>query len=315
MHRIEMQYWLWEAHSFIVGLAKGRYPRIVSKVIIRQKTRNPLTLNEKILFRMQSDRNPRLQIFGSKIRTRRFLQAAELGQYLPRLIWAGTDLLELSRKIDTENDFVLKPDCGSGATIIFSDLLRNVTPKDIKLFDNPWGLFVYTSENTDTTKILQTCEMWQKKHYGFRKNTYPEWAYQKRSSLILMEELLITSDGQLPRDYKLFVFGGRCHLIQVDYDRFFSHTRAFYSRDWERLNISCIYPQFEFDETKPRLLEQMILISERIAQGIDFLRVDLYITNSGIKIGECTVYPGGGIDQFDPREINLKYGALWIQSY
>jgi hypothetical protein len=130
-----------------------------------------------------------------------------------------------------------------------------------------------------------------------------------------MEELLVASGDRLPPDYKLFVFGGQCHFIQVDYDRFSSHTRAFYSKDWERLSISCIYPQAEFDEAKPKLLKQMLIIAERIAQDIDFLRVDLYITDSGIKIGECTVYPGGGIDEFQPRELSVKYAAFWEQKY
>jgi hypothetical protein len=313
--RIMFQFCFWEFRSLLVGLVKGKYPRSVSRHILKQRTQNPQTLNEKILYRMLHDRNEILQIFGSKARTRGYLEALGLSQYLPRLIWSGKDMFGLSKAIETESNFVLKPDCGSGATMIVSDFVSNAKPKDISFFDNPWGLYVYISERIEPIKIMSICEAWQRKRYGFRKDAFAEWAYEDGSRTVLMEELMIASGDQIPSDYKFFVFEGKCHFIQVDYNRFFSHKRAFYTRDWERLDLSCIYPQADFDEEKPKLLDEMLLVSETISRNLDFLRVDLYITDSGIKFGECTLYPGGGIDQFDPADLSEKYASLWLQKY
>jgi hypothetical protein len=306
---------MWEARSILVGLLRRRYPRIVSRIILKQKSRNPQTLNEKILYRMLRDRNKNLQIFGSKAKTRKYLEALGLGQYLPKLIWSGSDLSELSKVIETEDNFVLKPDYGSGATIIVFKSLSNAKSRDISWFDNPWGVFVYNAEIKDSKKIKSICEAWQKKNYESRRNAFQEWAYEGGSDILLIEELLVASGDRIPGDYKFFVFHGKCQFIQVDYNRFYSHTRAFYSRDWERLDLSCIYPQSEIDEEKPNLFEQMLLISETVSRDMDFLRVDLYITDTGIKFGECTVYPGGGVDEFHPQELSAKYASLWVQNY
>ena len=39
-----------------------------------------------------------------------------------------------------------------------------------------------------------------------------------------------------------------------------------------------------------------------------FLRVDFYSINDKIYVGELTLHPGSGFIQFDPREIDIKYG-------
>jgi hypothetical protein len=55
----------------------------------------------------------------------------------------------------------------------------------------------------------------------------------------------------------------------------------------------------------------MIDLAERIAQGFDFLRVDLYQVEERIYFGEITVYPNAGLAPFQPAEWDRKLGDWW----
>ena len=58
---------------------------------------------------------------------------------------------------------------------------------------------------------------------------------------------------------------------------------------------------------------QKILDSaEKIVHGFDFARVDFYEIAGEPKFGEVTFYPGSGLDPFDPPELDLTIGALWL---
>jgi len=58
--------------------------------------------------------------------------------------------------------------------------------------------------------------------------------------MILIEEML--GDGAIPPDYKLWVFGGKVEIIQVDVTRFERHERAIYDRSWNKLPVSVSRP-------------------------------------------------------------------------
>ena len=50
---------------------------------------------------------------------------------------------------------------------------------------------------------------------------------------------------------------------------------------------------------------------ETLGKGFDFLRVDLYACDEWIRVGELTLYPGGGFDAFEPKEYDLLLGEKW----
>jgi hypothetical protein len=55
----------------------------------------------------------------------------------------------------------------------------------------------------------------------------------------------------------------------------------------------------------------MIQIAERLADQIDFVRVDLYNIGERVVFGEMTIYPSGGWAGFDPPRFDEYLGALW----
>lgn len=61
-----------------------------------------------------------------------------------------------------------------------------------------------------------------------------EWVYKEIEPCIIIEEF-IGGSGDVPRDYKFFVFDGSVELIEVDAQRFTEHRRALYTPQWEKI--------------------------------------------------------------------------------
>jgi hypothetical protein len=55
----------------------------------------------------------------------------------------------------------------------------------------------------------------------------------------------------------------------------------------------------------------MIALAERLSQGTDFVRVDLYSLPDRIVFGELTSYPAGGYSPFYPGHYNKIFGQPW----
>jgi hypothetical protein len=126
---------------------------------------------------------------------------------------------------------------------------------------------------------------------------------------ILIEEFLRGSDARIPDDFKLMVFGGRCRFVQVDYDRHGDHRRDVFTLDWERVPVDYNYPRSDDGlESPPDRLGEMIEIAERLADGHDFVRVDLYALPDRVVFGELTVYPASGNGPFDPADFGVTIG-------
>jgi len=106
------------------------------------------------------------------------------------------------------------------------------------------------------------------------------------------------------------VFAGWVEIVWVDQDRFTHHRRNLYTRQWVPLDVEFVYPRGPLDP-RPARLDEMISIAERLADGIDFMRVDLYNVGERIVFGEITNYPEGGAALFDPPEFDETLGALW----
>jgi hypothetical protein len=128
----------------------------------------------------------------------------------------------------------------------------------------------------------------------------------------MIEEYLDDGSGPVPRDFKFFVFHGRCALIHVDHDRFGAHRQRFYDRDWTPKPFNW---GFELGPVidRPAALERMIAIAEDLAAGADFLRIDLYLLGEDdIRFGEITLAPNAGWLPLAPwRQVDMAIGALW----
>ena len=55
----------------------------------------------------------------------------------------------------------------------------------------------------------------------------------------------------------------------------------------------------------------MIQIAERLAAGLDHVRVDMYECDDQIYVGEITLYPFSGHHPFQPNPADYLLGSYW----
>ena len=116
-------------------------------------------------------------------------------------------------------------------------------------------------------------------------------------------------DGNL-LDYKVFCFNGNSHYIQIDIDRYTNHTRCFYNLNWEKQIFTILYPLYSVKVDKPKYLNLLIELSNKLCKGFNHIRVDRYVINYKLYFGELTFTHGNGIEKFMPQEYDYKFGEL-----
>ena len=245
---------------------------------------SPVSFNEKINWRKLNQRNPLFTRFSDKI-TAKDEVAHLLGtEVVNPTLWTGTDISKIPWD-DFPGPFVIKWNHSAGGVIFVRDpALINRSDAHKKL----------NSERDN-------------RHGHFSR----EWGYYDISPKLLIEPMLLTEGNHPPDDYKLFVYHGRVHFVQVESDRFTQHKRCFYDRDWNRVDITLSFPVPLSSPARPECLDRMIEVAEKIGGLFDFVRVDCYQLPPLVFFGEATFYPGGGYEPFKEYDMDLFVGAPW----
>lgn len=245
--------------------------------------RHPRTFNEEVHWRVLHDRRQAVADACDKLRMKETARG-RIGPDELRIaetLWSGIHLEE-APDLRSLPSWVLKPNHSSGHV-------------------------VFGPDGVDPLRLAVRTESWLRSQPA---HDLGEWGYRHARPLLLIEER-IPSPGESPTDYKFFVFGGVARVIQVNSDRFGTDSRAsFYDTTWNRLPVRwASTPAGEVD--RPADLELMVDIAERLGQGWDFIRVDLYNVNRSVWFGEFTPYPGGGVMRFEPSDFDQRLGQWW----
>jgi len=244
---------------------------------------NPKTFSEKIQWRKLHDRRDTLTLFADKYRVRDYVETKIGAQDLARSYWASESAETLPFD-ELPDRFVLKANHGT-----------------------QWNILVTDKRTEDRTRLVRTMDEWLRSRYPPEQG---EWGYRNVRPLVFAEEFLSTRAGQVPVDFKFFVFNGTVRMIQVDLERFVAHNRCLYDPDWNLFPAVMGYPRGT-GYPRPANLDEMIRCAQRLADGIDFVRVDLYNVEGRIVFGELTNYPGGGLEEFTPHSFDATVGAWW----
>jgi hypothetical protein len=245
----------------------------------------PRTFTHHLFLKMARDRNPLLTRTADKLAMRGYVaERLEPGQ-LPEL-YGVLDSPEDLLGLDLPPRYVVKATHGSGMTAV-----------------------VRRDSTAERKEVAARARKWLAKRY-WRKNG--EWCYRGIQPRLIVEEFLDGGDGAVPPDWKWHCIAGRAALVQVDTDRFTRHTRSFRDPEGRPVALRLLYPQGP-EIPLPACFSRMRAVAERLAEGFDFVRVDLYALGERIVVGELTHYPEGGNASFDPPEWDARLGALWPQ--
>jgi hypothetical protein len=243
---------------------------------------NPKNFNEKLLRRKLIENSPDYVYLADKVLVKDFVEKKLGEKYIIPTLWHGTALPD---DIDQwKGSFVIKSNHSSG-----------------------WNIFVFEGKKVDWRSVREQTAKWL-------STPWHDWLHERWYNRIerqILIEPFIGEPGEAPPDYKFFVFDGAVKMVQVDIDRFGDHKRALFSPEWERFDVSSLYPIIDEDVARPIHLTEMIAAAGKLGEGFSFVRVDFYDLPDGPRFGEMTFAPDGGIARFNPESFNLKLGEYW----
>jgi hypothetical protein len=251
----------------------------------RPDLENPVTFNEKIIYRMIHDRRPVLTELADKLRARDYVAERIGADYLPTLYQACRSPGEIAWET-LPGRFVIKANHGCGMNIAVLDKFA-----------------------ANVGKFVPHFEKWLRTNYY---EALREWAYRDIRPAIFSEELLTDSAGITSTDWQFHTFDGRVEFLQVSSNKFGGGARNDYDRNLNLLPLST--PRFSSSPNPPKFprnLDTMFSLAERLGQGLDYVRVDMYNLDGRIVFGEFTNYPGAGLVPFFPVSFDVLYGSKW----
>ena len=135
-----------------------------------------------------------------------------------------------------------------------------------------------------------------------------EYHYKYIKPCIICEEYLKDKNYYMPIDYKIYCFNGKADCILVCTEREKNLRLDYYDLNWNYLNYSKKEYRNNTKLEKPKNLQEMIKIAEKLAGDNIFVRVDLYNINGKIYFGELTFTPCAGTVYYNTQEALNYFG-------
>lgn len=243
---------------------------------------DPKTFGEKIHYIKLFDRNPLYPTIVDKYSVRKFVSERIGDEYLNELYFSTTTN---EKKIDLDklpSDFIVKASHGWNMNSVVKGPIKQHEYSQIaKKFD---GWLTY-----DHSRI------------------HAEWAYGLATPRLLFEKYL----GENIADYKVYCFGGQARFVKVDANRNDEQTTLYLDIGWQPLPFG--NPRVRRPKSippPPTCLSEILVLSERLARDLRFVRIDFYEIQERPLFGEMTLYPSGGNIWFSPEEWNVSVGHL-----
>lgn len=230
---------------------------------------NPPQNLSEILIRKVLDRElDSIAFLADKYAVRDYVKGRGLDDILPRLIGVWDNACDVDFNSLPEK-FALKMNFGAGMNIICPD-----------------------KSKIQEEEVKEQLEKWLESG----KSGYAEYHYDLIPRKIICEEWIDDGSGCFPTDYKFMCINGKVHCVLVCHGRG-SDEASFFPYDvvtWKPLQE---YYKVKLHDTvpAPNNIKQMVEIAERLSEGMDFVRVDLYSNGTSVWFGEMTLTPSGCI--------------------
>lgn len=269
-------------------------PRLNTLLLFKRKfgrwpeLKAPKTLNEKLLKLKleQYGKDPLVRKCADKYLVREFVEERGWGEILNPLI----AVYDRAEDIDWQalpGSFALKWNFGCGFNVICRD-----------------------KEKLDIPRTVEQLKKWGREPFWAY---YSELQYRGVDKKIIAEEYIGGPEGELPEDYKFYCFNGRAYCCMLCLGRDEGWPRFYFmDRNFSLLRInrdSKAAPE-GFSLPKPDGLDVAFRAAEELSKGFPFVRVDLYLTDKGLRFGEMTFTPAAALDNKRLPETDLLFGSM-----
>lgn len=275
---------------FPVTLARMRFKKLFGRDF---DIDNPKDLNEKILWLSLFSDTSTWSRCSDKYAVRDFVNERGLGDILVKLYgkWDNVKDIDWEKLPDR---FVIKTNNGSGTVLLVEDKTK-LNIKETELLLEKWLLKDITQETT-------------------------EFHYRNITPCIIAEELLemTEEDKQVSSsiiDYKIWCFNGKPDSFLICSNRNDNGCcLSVYDTNWNYHPEASVFDQFHTEREsllpKPKNLEYMLIIAQKLSSGFPEVRVDLYNVGGKIYFGELTFTSlGGTMTYYSPDEL-FRMGQL-----
>lgn len=253
----------------------GRFPNLAA----------PATFNEYILHRCLHP-DPRWSELADKLAVREFVKARIGEEHLIPLI-AVPDVFTEDVFDSLPDAFVMKANHGCGYVEIVEDKRRTS-------FEHLNGL----------------AQKWLAEDFSRASR---ERHYRPIEPKLYFEQLLVDQAGSVPPDLKMNMFGrdenGPIIYAGVVSDRFGTPRGDVFDVRWNRLDL-CVghYARSQVPPPPPPHWDEIVRLAMRLADGLGYVRVDLYVPDGKVYFGELTFTPGAGVFPFHPDRYDYEWG-------
>ena len=273
--------------NFFKWIPDEKYITIKYKLEMNQKLnlKEPKTFNEKLQWLKLYDRNPEYTKMVNKYEAKKYVADIIGQEYIISTlgVWDKFEDIEFDK---LPKQFVLKPTHTSGNVFICKD-----------------------KEKINYKQLRKMINKWLKRDYYL---VHREWPYKNIKPKIIAEQYMVDDSGMKLKDYKFFCFNGIAQTILVCSNRngSFKNTN-FYDINWNLQPFTREKHKNSNEQIKkPKNLDEMITVAEKLSKDIPFVRVDLYEINGKVYFGELTFYPSSGFEGFEPEEWDKKLGDM-----
>ena len=270
-------------YRYTIRFVNNHFPVLMAKLRFRKKfgrklnLKDPLDLNEKILWLSLFSDTTEWSRLADKYAVRQYVEEKGLGEILITLYgkWDKIDDIDWDMLPDS---FALKSNNGSGAILLVNDKSKL---------------------NIAETKCLLSSWLTR-----FTKTETTEFHYQRIQSCIIAEELLVQPAkerfiSETLIDYKIWCFNGEAYAIMTCSNRIGGSTElALFDKYWNYHPESSIFNEHHKEckvlPLKPEKFDYMLKVAECLSEGFPQVRVDLYYNNNQVYFGELTFTSYGG---------------------
>lgn len=255
---------------------------------------NPKTVQDKISWLIVNDDCNELKAkCADKILIHKYCEE-KLGKDICVPILKTYDSPEEIKFSELPDKFVLKCNHGYAMNIIVDKEKNKLTTlKNIEL------------KNEDDCK--RQLSEWLKVNFGYINRQEHYALIQPRC----YAEKFITDGNVTLKDYKVWCCNGVPRMIQVVSDRYTKTLHCnVYDTNWKWFHLGWTdFPEDkEHLDPKPKNLDLMLEYARKLSSDFKFVRVDFYVVNDELFLGELTFTPDGGVFNYKDKETEIYWG-------
>lgn len=186
----------------------------------------------------------------------------------------------------------------------YEDLMNFDFPENCCIKPTHASQAVILRKNNEQIDLTQTKKWFDLNYYEISR----ERNYKYLKPRVIVEPLIFNSKDLM--DYRIFCYEGKVRLICIDIGKYSSYQRVFYDSDWIKQDFSLHYPLYKGDLEKPKNLNEMLTIAEKLSVDFDFIRVDLYSDGINCLVGEITNCHAAASQRFVPPSSEKKASKI-----